>query len=58
MIKDVVSYLDYSICANISLVIFMMVFVAVTLRTLLFRRDTMNRQAAIVLEEGNKVNEA
>ncbi|MBN8600086.1 MAG: hypothetical protein J0M26_03475 [Planctomycetes bacterium] len=56
MIKDVVSYLDYSLCANISLVIFMVVFVAVTLRTLLVRKDSMNQNASIVLEEGNKVN--
>lgn len=56
MIKDVVSYLDYSLCANISLVIFMVVFVAVTIRTLVGRRDAMNQNASIVLEEGNKVN--
>jgi hypothetical protein len=56
MIRDVVSYLDYSVCANTSLVIFMVVFVAVTLRTLLFRKDSMNHNASIVLEEGNKVN--
>jgi hypothetical protein len=56
MIKDVVSYLDYSVCANTSLVIFMVVFIAVTLRTLWFRKECMNHNASIVLEDGRRVN--
>jgi uncharacterized membrane protein YjfL (UPF0719 family) len=56
MIKDVVSYLDYSACANTSLVIFMVVFIAVTLRTLWLRKESMNHNASIVLEEGHRIN--
>ena len=56
MIKDVVSYLDYSVCAEISLTIFIVVFIAVSLRTLLTRKESMTQHASIVLEEGKKVN--
>lgn len=52
MIRDVVSYLDYSNCAEISLSIFVVVFVAVTLRALLLNRASADRMAAIPLDEG------
>jgi cytochrome c oxidase cbb3-type subunit IV len=54
MIRDVVSFLDYSICAEISLGLFVSVFVAVTLRTLLLSRRNTTAMAAIPLEEGHK----
>lgn len=52
MIRDVVSYLDYSNCAEISLSIFVVVFVAVSLRALLTSRASAARMAAIPLDEG------
>ncbi len=51
MIRDVVSYLDYSICANISLVIFVVVFVAVSLRALLTSGAAAKRMASIPLDD-------
>lgn len=54
MVKDVVSFLDYSVCAEISLAIFVTVFVAVTLRTMLFSREQTNHMASLPLEEGRK----
>ncbi len=51
MIRDVVSFLDYSDCAEISLTIFVVVFVAVTLRALLTSRATASRMASIPLED-------
>ena len=52
MIRDVVSHLDYSNCAEISLTIFVVVFVAVSLRALLTSRARAERMAAIPLDEG------
>lgn len=52
MIRDVVSYLDYSNCAEISLSIFVVVFVSVSLRTLLTSRAATQQMAAIPLDEG------
>ena len=52
MIRDVVSHLDYSACAEISLSIFVVVFVAVSLRALLTKRSTAQRMAALPLDEG------
>ncbi len=47
MIRDVVSFLDYSDCAEISLTIFVVVFVSVSLRALLTSRTATQRMAAI-----------
>ncbi len=52
MIRDVVSYLDYSNCAEISLTIFVVVFVAVSLRTLFTSRAVVQHNSAIPLDEG------
>ena len=52
MIRDVVSFLDYSNCAEISLSIFVVVFVAVSLRALLISRTSAESMAAIPLDEG------
>lgn len=54
MIKDVVSFLDYSICAEISLAIFITVFLAVSIRTMLTSRKESHRMAMIPLEDGGK----
>ena len=51
MIRDVVSYLDYSNCAEISLTLFVVVFVAVSLKALLTNRASTQRMAAIPLDE-------
>lgn len=51
MIRDVVSYLDYSDCAEISLTIFVVVFIAVSLRALLTSRQVASRLAAIPLDD-------
>jgi hypothetical protein len=49
MIKALTSYLDYSIFAEIALVIFAVVFVAVVIRTLLTDSHVTSYQAHIVL---------
>ena len=54
MIKDVVSYLDYSTFQEIALAIFVTVFVAVTFRTLFIQRSKTDRMAMIPLDEGHK----
>lgn len=54
MIRDVVSHLDYTWCANISLVIFVAVFCAVTIKTLFFGQDSMQKMASIPLDESRK----
>lgn len=51
MIRDVVSHLDYSNCAEISLTIFVIVFVAVSLKALLTSSRSAQRMAAIPLDE-------
>ncbi|MGN6137161.1 MAG: hypothetical protein ACTHOU_21970 [Aureliella sp.] len=52
MLRDVISFLDYSICAEISLSIFAVVFVAVSLRALLTSSASAAQMAAIPLDEG------
>ena len=51
MIKTLTSYLDYGVFAEIALVIFAFVFVAVVIRTLLTDGDITRSQANIVLGE-------
>ena len=55
MIKQALTQLDYSMFAEVSLAIFALVFVAVTLRTLMTKNETTDRQARIVL--GDKSEE-
>ncbi|HMO14242.1 MAG TPA: hypothetical protein PKD64_10825 [Pirellulaceae bacterium] len=60
MIKDLLNRLDYGVFAELSLVLFVCIFVAVAIRTLLTRSDSANRFANIVLDDKNeeyKVNE-
>lgn len=54
MIKRLTEYLDYGFFAEIALAIFALVFIAVVVRTLLERRETSERHAAIVLDEKNQ----
>lgn len=51
MIKKLTGYLDYGLFAEIALVIFAAVFVAVVIRTLLMRFEDTNRMAHIVLDD-------
>ena len=54
MIRDVVSFLDYSNCAEISLAIFVTVFLAVCIRTLFTNRTKTEQMAMIPLDEGRR----
>lgn len=56
MIRDVVSFLDYSDCAEISLTIFVVVFVSVSLRALLTSRSAAARMASIPLDDAPLAN--
>ena len=51
MIRDVVSHLDYSLCAEISLGIFVALFLLIGGRTLLLPRQQTQRMAEIPLDE-------
>ena len=51
MIKTLTSFLDYGFFAEIALLIFAAVFVAIVIRTLFTNSDKTDRQANIVLEE-------
>lgn len=54
MIKDVVSFLDYSLFAKVPLVLFMIAFVAITFRVLMTGKRSVDRCAALPLDEGRK----
>ena len=49
MIKKLTSYIDYSLFAEVALVMFAAIFIAVVIRTLCTRSEITNRQAKIVL---------
>ena len=49
MIKKLTSYLDYSIFAELSLLMFGAIFIAIVVRTLMMRGDQMHQQSEIVL---------
>lgn len=51
MIKKLTEYLDYSLFAELALLMFAVIFVAVVIRTLKTRSDITNQQARIVLGE-------
>ncbi len=55
MIKQLTSYLNYSIFAELALLLFAVIFVAVVIRTLLTRSEITQEQARIVL--GDKTEE-
>lgn len=49
MIKKLTSYLDYSMFAELALVLFAIIFIVVVIRTLMTRSEETRRQANIVL---------
>lgn len=51
MIKRLLGHLDYSIFAEASLIIFVAIFILVSIYTLLRQRTETSRQAQIVLDE-------
>ena len=51
MIKKLTGFLEYGTFAEIALLIFALVFIAVVIRTLLTRKEITSRNARIVLEE-------
>jgi|694.fasta_scaffold02520_4 hypothetical protein len=55
MVKEVISSLDYSVCAEAALVVFFLVFVAISIRTFFADHAAMTRQSAMALEEGKEV---
>lgn len=57
MIRDLMKYLDASFCAEASLILFLLVFFAVTLRTLLVvRKNEAQANASIPLSDGTEVH--
>ena len=57
MIKQLTSFLDYSLCAEIALIIFASVFIAVVIRTLRINKELTDLQAHIVLNESDEIKE-
>lgn len=55
MVKEVISSLDYSVYAETALVVFLFVFVAISIRTFFADHASMTRQSALALEEGKEV---
>ncbi|HQR43130.1 MAG TPA: hypothetical protein PLX97_10615 [Gemmatales bacterium] len=56
MIRDLMKYLDASFCAEAALILFLLVFLAVTIRTLLVVRKTeAHANASIPLSDGTEV---
>ena len=51
MIKKLVAFLDYSMFAELALLMFAAIFVAVVIRTLATRSEVTDQQAKIVLGE-------
>lgn len=51
MIKKLLSALDYGLFAEIALVMFAVVFIAIVVRTLFMKREDTKQQAEIVLDE-------
>ena len=53
MIKKLTEFLDYAAFAELALVIFALVFIAVVIRTLLTNKEITDRQSRIVLGDAN-----
>ncbi len=51
MLRDVISGIDYSTCAEAALVIFAVCFVAMTIATLLLKPSATERYASIPLTD-------
>ena len=54
MIRDVLALLDFNLWAELSMVMFATVFVAVALRTWFADRETYTRRAELVLAGGEE----
>ncbi len=54
MIKDVVSALDYSVYAEAALLLFFASFLVVLVQTWRAHPDSVNRQAELPLQDGEK----
>lgn len=57
MIKEVLASTDLSVWAEVSLLMFAAVFIAVTVRTLMTDRDTTGRHANIVMDDGDEAKD-
>ncbi|HMO34569.1 MAG TPA: hypothetical protein PKA06_00870 [Gemmatales bacterium] len=59
MIRDLMKYLDASFCAEAALILFLLTFLAITIRTLVFVRKTeAHANASIPLNDGTEVHRA
>lgn len=54
MVSELLEKLDPSVCAEIALVLFFLVFLSVSVRTYFTRRETVERQAEIPLSDGTR----
>lgn len=54
MIKELTTFLDYSVFAELALGMFTAVFVAIIIRTLITARSETNQHARIVLDESDQ----
>jgi hypothetical protein len=54
VIRDLLGWLDYSLCAQLALVLFAMVFAAVALQLMRAPRSEMEGYAAIPLRDGEE----
>ena len=55
MVREMMKYLDASFCAEAALMLFLGVFVAVSLRAIFTRKSEMSQQADIPLSDGMEV---
>jgi len=55
VIRELIKYLDASFCAEAALVLFLVVFFAVTVRALMTQGYVAREQAAIPLSDGQEV---
>lgn len=55
MIRELMKYLDASFCAEVALVLFLVVFLATTVRAFMTRNVLASEQAAIPLSDGQEV---
>ncbi|QDT62999.1 hypothetical protein [Calycomorphotria hydatis] len=51
MVKDVLGWLDYSICAEVALGLFIAAFIGIGIYTFFRSDDELNQQAAIPLSD-------
>lgn len=54
MIKNLLENLDYDFFAESALLIFVVIFIGVAIRTLFIRTDDSRRHSMVVLNDGNE----